>query len=156
MFTFTIIDDYEVTEDLITEVYEVGKANPRSAYDACAPQPYASRKEVVEMFEPNDRFGVFLVSDDETGELCGALRYRKDDGRLTQFINAYYLNPDGSYSEKGHTLVKAMFAAVKERSEQGRVISQSPNPNTVALTEEFGAEVDPAPAYGDEVPPSKD
>lgn len=139
--TFTTIDEFDRTEQLAEELYAIGVANPRTAYDACSPAPYPSRAEIASLL--NTRRGLVLAYDDDTGELAGGIQFEQDSGRILTMVNRYYLAPGGAYTDKGNALVSAMFAAVKARSGSGRVISQSPNPNTVEVTQRLGAEVEP-------------
>jgi hypothetical protein len=131
---FDISDVTDVTEDLVIAVYELGKAFPRTEVNACEVKPYPSMSDT--------RFGLGTnptVLAHEAGVLVGAIAYHPD-GHIALIVNNYFTDAHGNYTEKGNTLIKELFAAVKARSSTGKVTVSYQNPNTANEVIEFGGE----------------
>lgn len=140
MSTFTIVDEFDATIELAEALYTIGVENPRTAANACSPYPYPSRTGITRILA--SEHPLLLAYDDEDGTLAGAIQFHEESGQIMQVVNRYYLAPDGSYTDKGDALVKALFAGIKERATTGRALSTDPNPNNRDVIIEFGGEFD--------------
>lgn len=138
--TFTVLDEFDRTETLADTLYQIGVDNPRTELNACTPVPYTSREDVSRML--NGKLSLLLVVDNIDDSIAGIVQYDVETGKIERLINRYYLSPEGEYTEKGNELIRVMVEGIRVRSESGRAVSQSPNPNDHEAAVLLGLEFD--------------
>lgn len=136
--TFTIDLDYDRDDDqIVEELYWIGKNNPRHQDNACSPFPYMLRPNIKDMLQGDKP--VALAYDDEDGELAACIQF-DSKGRICNVVVKYFFGPNGEHTPKGLNMMETLFQAVRDNSESGKLISTDKNPNNREFLLSSGAE----------------